>query len=92
MFRQKRSGRGRCPGPAGGREKFWEKCSRYREKGWIRKKIKFRRERFRRIILCRQNFDRIAERAMELLLSMLESPQNPVPAMEEVPAESFPEF
>ena len=50
------------------------------------------RERFRRIILCRQNFDRIAERAMELLLSMLESPQNPVPAMEEVPAESFPEF
>ena len=50
------------------------------------------REPFRKIILCRQNFDRMAERAMEILLSMLESPQKEVPAMVEIPAESFPEF
>ena len=34
----------------------------------------------------------MAERAMEILLSMLESPQKEVPAMVEIPAESFPEF
>ncbi len=50
------------------------------------------RERFQKILLCRQDFDRIADRAMEILLAMLESPGEPVPPMVEVPAASFPEF
>ena len=47
---------------------------------------------FQKIILCRQNFDSMAGETMKILLSMLELPGEAVPAMVEIPPESFPEF